>query len=213
MEASQVNPVGGRSEQGESRSANPEDTELASGTTIRHYRMLRQNGDTARIAGLIEQRLTERYFVPTIWSDNSHGFAIMAIACLMLESLESFRRGLSDSHRQSEALFCAFFQRENKFALFRPKAHEFYRHVRCGILHQGETTGGWRIQQRGLLLEESGTVHWVNALEFMLGLKESLDAYCASLKLAAPGDLIWRHAFSKLRAICRNSGVAELAEL
>ncbi len=193
-----------------SRSPDPEDTELASDKTVRQYRGLRSAHNTAAIARLIHQRFSERYFVPTVWSDYPHGFTIMAVSCLMVESIESFRLGLPDSERQSERMFCGFFQREAEFVPFRPVAHEFYKHVRCGILHQGETTGRWRVQLQGPLLEELNGTRWVNALEFALCVHRALQAYCSQLEATPETESVWIEAFKKLRAICKHCGVTNL---
>jgi hypothetical protein len=192
------------------RSIDPEDTELARGKSVKQYRALRASHDRGGIARLIHQRFSERYYVPSVYGEFSHGFTVMAVSCLMIETIECFRRGLPDSNRGSERMFCDFFQREPQFVPFRPLAHDFYKHVRCGILHQGETTDQWRIHQTGPLLEEQAPVRWINALEFAHAVHRALQAYCKELEGAAETDTVWVHAFTKLRAICRNCGVTNL---
>ena len=88
-----------------SRSPDPEDTERAGGKTVRLDRQLRAVHNTYAIARLIRQ-FSERYFVPAVWSDYSHGFTIMAVSCLMIENIECFRLSLAHSDRQSERMFC-----------------------------------------------------------------------------------------------------------
>ena len=47
----------------------------------------------------------------------------------------------------------SFFDVESAFAPFRGHVRDFYKGVRCGILHQAETTMGWRIRRDGDLVE------------------------------------------------------------
>ena len=56
------------------------------------------------------ERFTERYLRPVAGnSECKHGFTMMAVSCLMIESLESFRRGCPNTIRRSEAAFESFF--------------------------------------------------------------------------------------------------------
>jgi len=44
---------------------------------------------------MVRLRFAERYLDPILDSPKRHGFAMMAICCLMVEALESFRNGWS----------------------------------------------------------------------------------------------------------------------
>ncbi len=114
---------------------------------MRHYSEMHQSKDRPGIAGLIRRRFEERYLNPILDNPERHGFAMLAICCLMVEALESFRHGWKNTAEtgKSEAAFCGFFQAHEEFRELRPVAHEFYRAVRCGILHQAETTHSWRV--------------------------------------------------------------------
>jgi hypothetical protein len=152
--------------------------------------------------------------MPILDSPRRHGFAMLAIACLMVEALESFRQGWPSSDRKSEAAFCGFFQNHDQFRELRPVAHEFYRAVRCGILHQAETTHGWRVRSKaGPLLEQNGDVRWINASEFAERLKAVLNTYCEALRTSDWQSTAWKNARRKLQAVCRNSGITDVAEL
>ncbi len=90
--------------------------------------------------------------------DNTHyqdhnqrrfGFAMMALDCLLIETLAQFYDGLKDSDEAKKLLglknsdFYVKFLTEKSFVLKsafdRLKALAFYRSIRCGILHQAET--------------------------------------------------------------------------
>jgi hypothetical protein len=196
----------------------PESTELATGTTIRRYRALFDAQDRAQIADMIGARFRERYLEPVSEGSPSvrNGFTMLAVCCLMVEALESFRRGLPNTDRISESTFCSFFHAHNEFAELCPLAHEFYRAVRCGILHQAETTNCWRVHrqkpegnsQRQLLRQENG-VKWINAAEFADRMTLVLQRYCEELKAQPWESEIWKTAQAKLGAICENCGATK----
>jgi hypothetical protein len=104
--------------------------------TVRNYIEFHALKDRAKITAMIHLRFTERYLDPALDGENRNGFLIMAVGCLTVEALESFRNGWKDTTRKSEAAFCSFFQTHDEFKALRAVAHDFYRAVRCGILHQ-----------------------------------------------------------------------------
>lgn len=177
-----------------------ESTEIASDFTVRQYRYAVAVKDREAIAEAIRRRFTERYVAPVTIAPK-HGFMIMAISCLMLEALESFMRGWKRSVRQSEKLFVEFLDREADFAIFRGKGADFYKNVRCGILHQAETTAGWRIRRSGKLFDGHRTI---NATKFIHALQRVLNKHCDELKQTSWGDKRWNAARRKLGNICDN---------
>lgn len=109
--------------------------------------------DRDGIAKFIHGRFHDIYIQPFENNQKKNGFIMMASACLMIEALESFWNGWRKSPN-SPLAFCQFFDREARFSPFRGLAQEFYSHVRCGIFHQAETTGGWHIRRDlGVLLD------------------------------------------------------------
>lgn len=70
------------------------------------------------------------------------GFAIVAIDCLVIETLIQFRRGEPETSGSHADAFGEFFLQsrhfQNSFDTMQ-KAHIFYGHFRCGILHQAQT--------------------------------------------------------------------------
>lgn len=174
---------------------------LCEGIKVADYYEYRNSHDREKIAILIERRFTERYLEP-VSSDKENGFTIMAICCLVVETLESFYQGWEDTHKKSKRAFCKFFEREQTFSLFSPWSNGFYRYIRCGILHQAETKDGWRISRKGILLDMPNRL--INANRFLKALKESLKAYCKKLKESDWNSKLWKNAIQKLDAICKN---------
>jgi len=181
--------------------------ELASRFTIAHYIDALEHCKQEVIADAVHRRFLERYVCPVAETSNTrHGFTMMAVGCLMIEALESFRRGWADTRQRGlgELAFCSFFDRHELFAPFRGHAQDFYRGVRCGILHQAETTLGWRIRRDGDLLDVRGAIRTINATVFIQRLHCALDAYRDELKAAAWSEEIWVLCRKKMERICAN---------
>jgi hypothetical protein len=80
------------------------------------------------IANFIKCRLVERYIAPIHKSKKLNGFLMMASACLLIETMESFRQGREHTkeHGAGERAFRSFFEREKAFSAFAPLTKEFY---------------------------------------------------------------------------------------
>jgi len=152
---------------------------------------------------LIHHRFHNRYVKHVKKIDS--GFLKMAVSCLMIETLESFRQGRKDTKGKGvgKKMFKDFFTLEQKlFPGFKDIAADFYSSIRCGILHQAETTNAWRILRKGPLLDE---MHWaINATKFVHSLDGSLDSYVESLKSNDFNSKIWKNALFKIEDVCQN---------
>ena len=180
--------------------------------TVRNYAHMLKRKDGAGIAKLIRLRFSERYLDPVLNNPKRHGFATLAICCLMVEALESFRNGWKGTQWKKgacEAAFCSFIQAHDQFKDLRPVASEFFTHVRCGILHQAETTGNWTVNRSSTLFSKSGDRRRLSAEEFGKRLRVVLKEYTDDLAKAGWKDPIWKNARKKFRAICRNCGLPD----
>jgi hypothetical protein len=183
----------------------PEETRLSSTVTVKRYREMEKAKDRNALADFIYERLSERYITP-VTTGARNGFAMMACSCLLIETLESFYCGWKSSKGAGpgEVVFQQFFCRASRFADFKGLAGEFYTNVRCGILHQGETKGGWHItRERGAVLFDPRpkTIH---ATKFLNRLNASLRDYVRALKTTDWKDDLWRKFRRKMNAIIRN---------
>jgi len=111
------------------------------------------------------RRLESRYLKPIrVLQDKGswegEGFSIVSIQCALLEFLAACRGGLIYRHKNpippyeynlSGDLFATFLSTTAPFnALFKLEdAVEFYRQVRCALLHEARTKGGWIIHSSG----------------------------------------------------------------
>jgi len=125
----------------------------------------------------------------------------------MIEALQSFRCGWPDTSKKGDAkyAFCSFFDEHSDFAPFRGHAGDFYKSVRCGILHQAETTNGWRIRRdQAQLLTETSTGLIVDAKRFTDALSKALDRYRDDLKEAPWDGELWKNLKDKMERVCSN---------
>lgn len=136
-----------------------------------------------------------------------NGFSVMANCCLLIETIETFVRGWPNSERKSEFAFLKFFSRDKNFTEFATNdmPTTFYKNIRCGILHQGETTKGWKLTR-----DESKSIldfknKEINASKFLERLNTSIADYKNDLIKADWNDEIWKMARNKVKAIVKAS--------
>jgi hypothetical protein len=183
--------------------ASVEDVWLSNSTTVRRYQELEAAKEQKEITDFVRERFRERYLDPALAASPKSGFTLMAINCLMIEALVSFRRGWPNTRKLSEAAFCFFFDLEEEFSEFRGHSHDFYIHVRCGILHQAETTGGWLIHiNEDNLFDPDHRI--VDALEFTYRMATCLENYQRELETASWEDEIWVNLRRKMKVIIKN---------
>jgi len=125
----------------------PELTELATGFTVSDYLKARNKEGRGRIAEGIRLRFSERHIDP-ITGPKKNGFTTMTISCLMIEAVAGFQYGWLHTDGKSQRAFRRFFRDTVRFKDFAGDKIGFYVNIRCGILHQAESTGGWRILRK-----------------------------------------------------------------
>jgi hypothetical protein len=133
----------------------------------------------------------------------------------------SFReKRLIDTNRLSNECFRLFFTESKAFEIFSRDAfdksgklktrklggrpNEFYSNVRCGILHTGETKGGWKITRDykiPLLDEDTKTI---NATKFANVLEKELVDYSRILEKSEWSSKEWTNFRLKMADIIKN---------
>jgi hypothetical protein len=174
------------------------------GTTANQLREWLSSHETAQIAQFLKARFEERYFNPieSMEANKKNGFLTIAICCMTVEALESFRRGWPSSENHSKEAFRGFLTQQLRFAAFNAYAEGFYYKVRCGILHHGETKGGWRIRRSGPLFDPASLT--INATRFHRQLHGVLLDYVAELNQSPYKSPIWKNARKKLSNVVAN---------
>jgi len=169
--------------------------EIAKGIVANEYKSLNltnnNSPDWDNAIEIFKQRFYPRYIEPVdllIKTDESlsaldrkFGFTIMAIDCLLLETLQCFYEGRKDSKGRGvgENLFIIFLTTTNYFSPHFDvmKAKLFYDHIRCGILHQAETKCESKIWSVGPLVRGENSSLIVNRTEFHIGMKKEFSRY------------------------------------
>ncbi len=143
----------------------------------------------------LDKRLTERYLDAInvlMKSEDSEpiyrhrfGFTILAIDCLLIETLQSFYEGITDSTGKSNQLFTRFLLDRTEFSPYfqlDSDATMFYKNFRCGILHQGQTFGNTLVRAIGsLMVTRNNGQTIVNRKLFHSAICKEKDNYISAL--------------------------------
>jgi len=168
------------------------------------------------------ERLFSRYLDPIkVLQDNGtytgEGFSIAAIQCTLIEFLESTVQGISYRYQRgtttlgpyeysnSRNLFVSFLNGRKPFSndfnnKHKQLAQDFYEGVRCGLLHEARTKGGWTIWADGpvnTVIQPTKKIIYRN--NFQIALLEFTDWY----EKALVSDVALQSAFiRKFDSLC-----------
>ena len=154
----------------------------------------RASPDWPEAVRILEARIHERFIDPLDHliaaeeakpiAERRFGFVILAIDCLLVETLGAFIKGRTKTKGESEATFCEFLTTRPLFKNeFTPDlAARFYDEFRCGILHQAEIRGDSKVWSVGPLLQDNGSRIIVNRNKFHDLLKAEFQSYLAELR-------------------------------
>jgi hypothetical protein len=156
---------------------------------------------------ILKDRIEGRYFnqIALLSNDiNANGFTIMALNCLLIETLFQFRDGKEETPRPNSKTYPAFLLQEFSSAFKdRQTAESFYSNIRCGILHSAQTKNESRLSDREdvvVILEEETLVVSVKGISSML--KAYFEHYLQ--KLSNPNEVTLRNNFiNKMKFVCR----------
>lgn len=184
---------------------------------------LHANSDGAWIKAFQEfflARLNLRYLLPiSVLQKELHqqgeGFSILAIQCTLIEFLESIRQGISYrrptkaaplgpyEYSTSGAIFQAFLSKRHPFdaSFTNQTANDFYVNIRCALLHEARTKGGWRVWADGpdgMVADAiSKTVYRNN---FQAALEQYIEGYKDELLLSEDMKAAFIRKFNMLCA-------------
>jgi hypothetical protein len=134
------------------------------------------------------------------------GFSMMTNCCLLIETIAAFFEGQNKTNKSGEEIFNIVFQKaatyKNPLKDFKNK--RFYSEIRCGLLHQGELYGKFKIRRDSMLLFDKKK-RIINAKLFCDNLKLFLKSYENELKSEKWDSDLWDKCRIKLRHIISNS--------
>jgi hypothetical protein len=186
--------------------------QIAPGVDAARWRSLRldqtDSPDWPIAIEILASRIIERYITPVDFlilsetaklpSERRFGFTVLAIDCLLVETLGAFIEGLEDTEGRSKKTFCTFLRTRKQFANEFPTddlAERFYKQFRCGILHQAESGGESKVWSVGPLIHIDGKAIIVNRSKFHDCLKLEFEAYLS--ELGQPHNVTLRGNFVK----------------
>lgn len=150
--------------------------------------------DWQKAIQIFDDRIRGRFFDPVdelIGSEKRYGFSILAIDCLVMETLQGFREGRVHHHRKSKEIFKRFLLRWQLFTDSLPEgataddlAGRFYAECRCALLHSGSTGEKLTVGISGKAFDfrSDGTLK-INRTKLHVGLKKTFAEYLAELRI------------------------------
>ncbi len=174
-----------------------------------------KNDNWGEATKIFNDRIQGRFVAPvdTIVNHTSYnisefsGFAILAIDCLIIETLNQFYKGTDETTGKNWKAFRDFFQRsehfKNEFPLSK-LCEIFYSHFRCGLLHQAQTKKQSKIryaEKRMIQLVDPANINKgliVDRKLFHDAIKLEIKDYVKKLENpTTSGDRTLRHNFIK----------------
>lgn len=189
---------------------------ISSKYRVSDWRDAMQSDNWTTMAAIFRDRLNGRFLEPIelIGKDNNigefAGFSIMALDCLLVETLNQFYQGWDETPGNHQRHFWTFFRESEYFKPHFTKrmSNIFYSHVRCGLLHQAQTKKRTLIradQDKMVSPASGGLVNGiiVDRIRFHNALKQEVSAYSRRLEAGTASDTNLRQTFiTKMQYIC-----------
>lgn len=191
--------------------------------TVKDYKQLIAEKNKKKLANFIYDRLYGRYLKPFDFpsdeyiKDYKNGFAIMASCCLLIETFVSFTETkYRNTYNQSGQCFGHFFGSQDRFKELAigkklengllETPNDFYKNVRCGILHNAETRNRWIITREKEKPFFNLKEKEINATKFANRLKSILKNYKDDLlKADFETSLIWGNFKNRMTDLINKS--------
>lgn len=103
--------------------------------------------------------------------------------------------------RRTPARRCSgiFFARDTALKVLAGGNDWFYKDIRCGILHQSESRGGWRVLRSGPLLNAQAKT--INATAILRALRWDVRRYAQKIQT---DEQLWKNFCKKMGTVCAN---------
>ena len=177
-------------------------------TSINEVKDWLDNNNKEDLSNFIYHRLHSRYLKPFQYNSCEcedcfkNGFSMLANYCLLIEAIQSFKKGLEVSSKMTGWLFEDFFIQEKElFPSLENSGQDFYKNVRCGILHQGETLHGWKVTREETKLLFDNSTKTINATKFGEQMEMVLKNYKKELEESDINSLTWKYCKKKLNHV------------
>ena len=181
-----------------------------------HWQKAHAGSDWDSMVEMFEDRIEGRFLKPIRLIANDpdigefSGFSILALDCLIIETLNQFYSGLNETEGAHDKAFWNFFKNSEFFKghFSRKKAFTFYGHYRCGILHQAQTKkkSVVRIDQRTMIQSVEDDISKgliVDRSIFHKALEQEISSYMEKLiKGGEENSKLRANFIEKMNIIC-----------
>jgi hypothetical protein len=163
--------------------------------------------DWPKAAEIVRDRLDGRFlcFASACLKQRDSGFVVLAIDCLLAETIQQFRDGVTDGRNRSTEMITRFLEGKCFQPDFTPEARKaFYLDIRCGLLHQAEAKKMWLIRRKqpSLLQETVGGESYIIDVErFHTALQTSFDDYLKAI-IESGNAPLQSNLWKKMNHIC-----------
>ena len=212
---------------------NSHDPELATGWPVSKVAKSLDAREKALLIQFVKRRYEERFLNPIQTlrlaprNSHGHGFAVMALCALLIETIQCYRQGFPTTDQaefdelkkatkvppeyyllkveSGREVFKGFFSLPVHRVLFCGIDGEiFYSKIRNGIVHQGQTKSGWKIEkgQTQLWNHEDSIV---DSDQFASALESAFNLYLDELSKAKWDDKVWKKARRKIWWLTRST--------
>lgn len=168
---------------------------------------LATQSDWRKAVRMVEDRLNARFFhaVKAIDKHDFAGFAVLALDCLLIETLQQFREGVGETPRGKSGKYFELFLTSASFSTHftRSSAAKFYDHFRCEILHQAEIKSSSKVRRVGPLVAPTpdGKGLIINRKLFHATLRKAFASYLRTLRNHSDAALC-QNFVKKMNYIC-----------
>ncbi len=134
---------------------------------------------------IVEDRIKGRFgrWIDTLVAEKFSGFVVVALDCLLIETLVGFMTG--EPSKGPDSLLTGTLGNSG-LQFTKEQARKFRESVRNGVIHDAETRRGWIIrpgEPDGKILTTQGTSIALNRTAFHAALTWELEAWLAKLRL------------------------------
>lgn len=163
--------------------------------------------DWSKAVEIVRDKLDGRFlhFASDCLKKLDSGFVVLAIDCLLAETLQQFREGITDGIGQSKKMITRFLEGMHFQPDFDADARRAsYVDIRCGLLHQAEAKKMWLIRRKqpSLLQETAGGEGYIIDVErFRAALPTSFDEYLKAI-VESGNAPVRSNLWKKMNHIC-----------
>jgi len=141
------------------------------------------SNDWGVAANIVRDRLDGRFlrFASNCLRAKYSGFVVLSIDCLLAETIQQFKEGITNGHGRSEEMITQFLEGSRFQPDFDAKSRKaFYIDIRCGLLHQAEAKKMWLVRRnQPAMLQKvgEGQGYIIDVKRFHSAVRASLNDY------------------------------------